>query len=344
MANSHAVASGLQVDIRLLCRTKKENIQLARGNGSNGHRIDEAARAGWLYYVAGNTQDEIARKLGVSRQTAQRLVSLAVTEKLIKVRFDHPLGRCLELAEKLKVRFGLQSSEVVPADPTSISNTLGIVEVAAAEMEHYLVSQHPVIVALGTGRTLRAVSEQVSPMDCPQHKIVSLVGNIGPDGSATVFDVASRVGDRVGAPHYPMPFPVVAATVHEKNLLITQKALRNVMDLAAQADVSFVGVGTVDENSAMLRDGFIRPDELRAMVKAGAVGEITGWSFDSDGKLIDGLLNDRVLSAPLESLASRRVIGVAMAQARFRAIKGALNGKLVNGLITNELMAEQLLR
>lgn len=316
---------------------------MARKPEPEKERLDDAARAGWLYYIAGNTQDEIARKIGVSRQTAQRLVSLAVTERLIKVRFDHPLGRCLELADKLKERFGLQSCDVVPADPTSDSNTLGIVEVAAAEMERYLVSQHPVIVALGTGRTLRAVSEQVSPMDCPQHKIVSLVGNIGPDGSATVFDVASRVGDRVGAPHYPMPFPVVAATVHEKNLLVSQKSLRNVMDLAAQADVSFVGIGTVDENSAMLRDGFVRPDEMRAMVKAGAVGEITGWSFDSNGRLVDGLVNDRVLSAPLESLASRKVIGVAMAPARFKAIRGALNGKLINGLITNELMAEQLL-
>lgn len=316
---------------------------MARKTEAEKDRLDDAARAGWLYYIAGNTQDEIARKLGISRQTAQRLVSLAVTERLIKVRFDHPLGRCLELADKLKRRFGLQSCEVVPADPSSNSNTLGIVEVAAAEMERYLVSQHPVIVALGTGRTLRAVSEQISPMECPQHKIVSLVGNIGPDGSATVFDVASRVGDRVGAPHYPMPFPVVAATVHEKNLLVTQKSLRNVMDLAAQADVSFVGIGTVDEDAALLRDGFVRPDELRAMVKAGAVGEITGWSFDSDGKLIDGLVNDRILSAPLEALASRKVIGVAMAPARFKAIRGALNGKLINGLITNERMAEQLL-
>ena len=40
-------------------------------------RLDDAARAGWLYFVAGNTQDEIARKLNVSRPSAQRLVSLA---------------------------------------------------------------------------------------------------------------------------------------------------------------------------------------------------------------------------------------------------------------------------
>ena len=317
---------------------------MARKPEPEKERLDDAGRAGWLYYIAGNTQDEIAKKLGVSRQTAQRMVSLAVTERLIKVRFDHPLGRCLELSDRLKETYGLDSCEVVPADPTSNSETLGIVEAAAAEMERYLVSHHPVIIGLGTGRALRAVAEQISPMECPQHKIVSIVGNIAPDGSATVFEVSSRVGDRVGAPHYPMPFPVIAATVHEKNLLVQQKSLRNVMDLAAQADVTFVGIGTVDETAALLRDGFVRADELRAMVKAGAVGEITGWSFDASGKLIDGLVNDRVLSVPVDMPAKRRIIGVAMAAGRFKAIKGALTGKLINGLITNELMAEQLLR
>jgi DNA-binding transcriptional regulator LsrR (DeoR family) len=316
---------------------------VARKPEPEKERLDDAGRAGWLYYIAGNTQDEIAKKLGVSRQTAQRLVSLAVTERLIKVRFDHPLGRCLELSDRLKETYGLESCDVVPADPTSNSETLGIVEAAAAEMERYLVSRHPVIVGLGTGRALRAVAEQVSPMECPQHKIVSIVGNIAPDGSATVFEVSSRIGDRVGAPHYPMPFPVIAATVHEKNLLVQQKSLRNVMDLAAQADVTFVGIGTVDETAALLRDGFVRADELRAMVKAGAVGEITGWSFDASGKLIDGLVNDRVLSVPIDMPAKRRIIGVAMAAGRFKAIKGAITGKLINGLITNELMAEQLL-
>jgi DNA-binding transcriptional regulator LsrR (DeoR family) len=200
-----------------------------------------------------------------------------------------------------------------------------------------------VIVGLGTGRTLRAMAEQVSPMDCPQHKIISLVGNIAPDGSATVFDVASRVGDRVGAPHYPMPLPVIATTVNEKNLLLAQKSLRNVIDLASQADVSFVGIGTVGDDAAILRDGFVRPDEIRALLRAGAAGEITGWVFDDNGQLIDGLTNDRVLSVPLERPVKRMVIGVSMAKARLRAVRGALVGKLVSGLITNETMAELLL-
>ena len=48
---------------------------MARNGDAEGSRLDEAARAGWLYYVAGNTQDEIAQKMRVSRQTAQRIVA-----------------------------------------------------------------------------------------------------------------------------------------------------------------------------------------------------------------------------------------------------------------------------
>lgn len=316
---------------------------MVRKTESESDRLDDAARAGWLYYIAGNTQDEIAKKLGVSRQTAQRLVSLAVSEKLIKVRLDHPIGRCIELADLLKARFGLQSCEVAPADPGSTSDTLGVAQCAAAVLERYLVSQHPVICAMGTGRMLRAMAEQVSPMDCPQHKLVSLVGNIAPDGSASVFDVVSRIGDRVKAPHYPMPLPVIATTVHEKHLLLNQATLRNVMDLARQADVTFVGIGTVDENAALLRDGFVRHDEIRSLMRAGAAGEITGWAFDHEGRLIDGLTNDRVLSVPLDQPAAKKVVGVAMAPPRLRAVRGALKGQLINGLITNEIMAEHLL-
>jgi DNA-binding transcriptional regulator LsrR (DeoR family) len=41
---------------------------------SEKSRLDEAARAGWLYFIAGHTQDEIAKMLQVSRASAQRLV------------------------------------------------------------------------------------------------------------------------------------------------------------------------------------------------------------------------------------------------------------------------------
>jgi DNA-binding transcriptional regulator LsrR (DeoR family) len=316
---------------------------MAKKTDNETSRLDEAARAGWLYYIAGNTQDEIAVKLGISRQSAQRLVSLAVSERLIKVRLDHPIAKCLDLSRRLTDKYTLRLCEVVPADPASQSTSLGVAEAAAAELQRRLESQHPIVVAMGSGRTLRAAVEQLPPMDCPQHKIVSLVGNIAPDGSASFYDVIIRIADAVKAPHYPMPLPVIASTTHEKALFLTQKSVTSVIDLAKQADVTFVGVGQMGDSAPLLQDGFVNPAEMRALVKAGAVGEILGWAYDSKGSLIEGLTNDRVASVPLDQPATRLVIAVAMGAFKAKALKAALAGRLITGLITNEITAELLL-
>ena len=121
---------------------------MAARNENSATRLDDAARAGWLYYVAGNTQEEIASKMGISRQSAQRLVSLSVSEGLIKVRLDHPIGHCLDLAERLRTRYALDHCEVVPSDPGSSSTIIGIAEAGAAELERCLRSPDPVIICL----------------------------------------------------------------------------------------------------------------------------------------------------------------------------------------------------
>ncbi len=307
-------------------------------------RLDEAARAGWLYYVAGNTQDEIAKKLGVSRQTAQRLVSLAMSERLIKVRLDHPIARCMELSSLLRQRYDLHHCDVAPSDPASNSFTVGVAQLAAAEMERWLRRPDPIVIGIGTGRTMRAVADQLSPMQCPQHRLVALVGTMKNDGSASFYDVIIRASDTVRASHYPMPLPVIARSAEERDLLTNLPSIRNVRALVDQANATFVGVGALGDNSALVKDGFITPDENEALQRSGAVGEITGWAFDARGRLIAGHTNDRVASAPLSQPAKRLMIGVAMGPARRTAIRGALLGKLISGLITDELTAEHLLR
>jgi DNA-binding transcriptional regulator LsrR (DeoR family) len=306
-------------------------------------RLDNAARAGWLYYVAGNNQDEVAQKLGVSRQTAQRLVAMAVSERLIKVRLDHPIAHCMELAARLTEKFGLKLCEVVPSDPSATSGSLGIAEACAADMEQRLKSPHPIVLAIGSGRSLRASVEQLQPLECPQHKIVSLVGNIAADGTASFYDVIVRLADAVQAPHYPMPLPVIASTSHERQVFFEQASVRHIVSLATSADVTYVGVGDLGENPPLLQDGFISRKELQILNKAGAVGEIVGWAFDAEGRLIEGLTNDRVASVKLDVPARRLVVGVCMGEAKVRALGAALKGRWLSGLITDERTAERLI-
>ena len=306
-------------------------------------RLDDAARAGWLYYVAGHTQDQIAAALGISRQSAQRLVSLAMSEGLIKVRVDHPIANCLELAARLKSRFALDLVEVAPSVSGSSSTTIGGAEVAAVQIEKWLRTPEPIVMGIGTGRTLKAAIGQLPPMECPQHKVVSLTGNIAPDGSAAFYNVIFTMADRIKARSFPMPLPVIASSPQEREMLLTQPMIRQTLALAAKADVTFVGIGDLGPKAPLYEDGFITEGELKALQKAGGVAEIVGWAFDRDGRLIDGVTNDRVSSAPLPSRETSLVVALAMGELKLPGILAAVNRRLVNGLITDERTAAALL-
>ncbi|MFN7008798.1 MAG: sugar-binding transcriptional regulator [Allorhizobium sp.] len=306
-------------------------------------RLDDAARAGWLYYVAGRTQDEIAAAMGISRQSAQRLVSLAVAEKLIKVRLDHPIAVCMELAEAVKAKYDLKRVEVVPTDPGSESATVGVAEAGAAELERWLKQPDPLVIAMGTGRTLRAMVDQLPPMECPQHKIVSLTGNISPDGSAAYFNVIYSMADAVKAPHFPMPLPVIVSSKEERDLLRRQPLVAPTIALGERSHVTFVGIGEMGAQAPLLVDGFLRQDEMDELLAAGAAGEICGWIYGEDGKVLDHPVNERVASIAIPSRETSVVCGVARGRRKLRAIRAAALGGHINALITDEDAARHLL-
>jgi DNA-binding transcriptional regulator LsrR (DeoR family) len=306
-------------------------------------RLDEAARAGWLYYVAGNTQDEIAQKMGVSRQTAQRLVAMAVAERLVKVRLDHPIGRCMDLGAELAGRYGLGHVEVVPSDPAAPGLLAGVASAAAGLLERTLRAAEPKVIGLGTGRALKATVEALPRMDCSQHRIVSLLGNMMADGQATPYNAVIRMADRVGARHYPFPLPVIARDAAERALLHAQEPVRNTLALCAEADLTLVGIGELGPRCPIVVDGFMALATQGELARKGAVGEITSWVYDGEGRVMGCAHNARVTSAPLPGAGERAVVAVAAGEAKVAALRAALRGSLVNGLVTNELTAEGVL-
>ena len=307
-------------------------------------KLDQAARAAWLYYVAANTQDQIAEKLGVSRQAAQRLVSLAVAEKLIKFRLDHPLAAAVALGEALRERFGLAHCAVEPVDPAAACPIPGIAIGAAEYLGTFLAQREPLVLAFATGRTLRALVDEVaSTVPSPQHKLVSLAGAVSREGRASQFEVVMRLAERTGAQCFPMPTPVVASTVEERRLLQTQRAYVVVRELALRAAVAFVSVGQVGPGSPLHHGRFITDDELAELMARGAVGEVAGWAFDRAGRLIEGATNERVAGLPLSQLGSAGIVAVAGGSEKVAAIRAALRGRLVSGLITDERTAAAVL-
>jgi DNA-binding transcriptional regulator LsrR (DeoR family) len=308
-------------------------------------RLDLAARAAWLYYVRGRTQDEIALELNVSRQNAQRLVALAGTEGLVKFRLDHHLSDCIVLAQRLQDRFGLRYCEVAPGSNDESDNRVSLAVCAGRWIETMMLQKVPQVLGFGTGRTLREAVRQVPSMDQPQHKIVSLVGNIGPDGRASPYDVVMRLADRVGAQCYPLPMPIVADTPAEREMLQSQRGYRSIREMAAGARAWLIGIGDIGWEAPLHVDGFISDEELGTLIERGAIGEVLGWAFDAEGRLVRTGLHDRLTAVALDVPVpeKRLVITVGAGRSKVGPIVGAMQGGLVNGLITDEPTARAVL-
>lgn len=304
--------------------------------------VDLAARAGWLYYLGGFTQDQIAKDLGVSRQRAQRLVARAVSDGLIRVRLNHPIAACLELERDLKSRFGLTLARVAPSLPKGMDPLISVGPVAAREVERVLKSPEPLVVSLGTGRTLRKVAEEMSVMHCPDHKIVSLIGNAALDGSASVYEVILRLADKVGSRHYPLALPVISNDAADRDFHLGLRHVQTPLYLARNCNVSFVGIGQIDENAPLYVDGFIDRPALDDLMTNGAVGELVGWAFDSDGSYLEGGTNAQINGVRADT-SGNPVICIAAGSNKYVALAAALKGKLMSGLVTDEACARHLL-
>ncbi|WP_165769477.1 sugar-binding transcriptional regulator [Arboricoccus pini] len=306
-------------------------------------RLEQSARAAWLYYVGGRTQDEIAAELGVSRQVVQRLVSRAVSEKLIKFRIDHPIASCLEQAARLIDRYGLVECEVVPCSAAGINPVRGIAIAGATYLERWFARPRGATIGFSTGRTLRAVAAETSPVEATQHRIFSLCGTMSRDGRASPFEVVLRFADLTGGECFPMPLPVVASTVEERILLQDQRPFQRLRQLAQTAGLFVLGIGTVGWGAPLHKDGFLVEAELHQLLTAGAVGELASWPFDAQGVLIENGVSERMTALGPDPLPGRTIMGMAGGIEKVPAIRGALRGRLVNALITDELTAAALL-
>ncbi|KPC53378.1 sugar-binding transcriptional regulator [Amantichitinum ursilacus] len=307
-------------------------------------KLDQAARAAWMYYVANNTQHEIAEHLGISRQMAQRLVAYAVEEGLVRVRIDHDVSDCLALAEAMKARFGLSLCRVVPGGHAEGDVLRRMLAVAGAQvMDQFLQSEKPLVVNLGSGRTLKAVIDELSEIERPQHRIVSMVGAIASDGASNRYDVALRTAEKTRSKYFMLPAPLIADSAEDCRQWCSHRVYRVVSELSAHADVTFLGIGSIGPGCPLQEDGFLSADDISQLMGRGAAGEMIGHVLDHNGQALDSPLAHRVTSLRLPMSAAQPVIGFGGGRAKYTALNAALRGRALSGLVTDEASARQAL-
>ncbi len=315
-------------------------------SGDNSGK-DLAIRAAWLSYVGGYTQAEIAERLGVSRMKVHRLITAAHEVGAVKVFIEGEPAELIALEDALAREFGLSACTVVPSlTGEEGGNPFANIGTAAARFLRGRLEAGMVgTLGVGWGRTLAEMVNRLPQIACPELRIVPVLGSVTRKMALNPYDVVHRLTDATGGEGYLLPVPMFADTPEHRRILMEQRSVRDVYELARAADLTMVGVGAVPpQGHTLLQDlGEVNAEECRVLHDAGAEAEVVGQFLDDQGRVVETAFNQRTLGLGLDVLRTQEVIAVTGGEEKVHATLSVLRSGLLAGLITDETVARGVL-
>ena len=304
-------------------------------------------RVAWYYYKDELTQDEIARRLSVSRASVGRLLDRARRVGLVSITLNAEYLDAFELSGELRRTFGLAEALVVPdhekepADHHTLNARIGLG--GAQFMSTHLRPGGSL--GVGWGETVsRVIAATNFGAVGPVH-MVTLTGGVEgylPTILSSKGETGAESSEVTSAT--VIPTPIMASTPALAAALRDEPTVQQVLKQACDVEHALVGVGTPTADATIVHMGYLNPADVRGLRERGVVGDILGQFFDADGNVVELPIHDRRIGIGLSDLVHiRKVVGVAGGLHKAEAILGALHGGFLDVLVTNELAAIRVL-
>ena len=310
---------------------------------AHAKRTTLLVQAARLYYDHGLNQERIALKLGISRPTVSRLLQSARDEGIVRIEIFDPLDRGTQIEDHLQEKFQLKKAVVVPSDnDQTIKQRLA--EAAAILLDQLVTKGTTLGVSWGT--TMQAVAGQLIKKTVKGMAVVQLNGGI----SRAEYDthdreIAQKTAANYDAIPFLLPLPAVVDSAQLKRAIVADKNISRTLELARNAEIAMFTVGSFGHDSVLVMADYFEPKEVDALLARGAVGDICSRILRQDGHICSSELDARTIGIELDELKKKPYsIAVAGGKGKLNAIRAALKGKWFNTLITDEWVANKLLR
>ena len=315
-------------------------------------RFDELrmmVRVARMYYEHGMSQSKIARELSLSQATISRLLQRSLSEEIVRISINVPQGIYARLEEELIERYGLVDAIVVDSlgedNEQIINRDIGS---AGAYYVESILKQNDIVGISSWSSALLSMVDSMQKITTKNNiKVVQILGGIGNPGAEVHANrMTTRFADLVNGEAVFLPAPGVVGSPETLEVFYKDQYVKTAMDLFEKVTIALVGIGAVEPSPLVSQSGNIfSREDLNSLRDSGAVGDILMHYFDGQGKRTETFLDNRVASMSLQQLRkTKRSIGVAGGPRKVDAIRGALIGKWVNVLITDQHTAARLMQ
>ncbi len=306
--------------------------------------VDEVLEVAWLYHVGQLSQEEVSRRLNVSRFRVVRLLAEARERGLVRVTVEHRTSTTLALAEQVATRWGLREVQVAPvppgADDDHARRAVGIV---AAGLLARLGSGGARTIGLGWGRTVAAMADALVGLRNPELRFVSLMGTMTRVSGTGPFDVTARLAAATGGTALVLPAPFLCDSEEDTQVILRQRLVRETLEVARAADHAIVSVGECNEKSLLVSGGILAKEDADALLASHARADTTGKFFQVNGRLAETDLNSRTPSIALHDLHRMDVTLLAAGRLKVLATQAVLQSGIVNRLVADSGLAWALM-
>jgi len=310
----------------------------------NDTRPAYLARIASLYYDQHKSQQNIADILGITRSGVSRLIAEAHDRGIVEITVQYPwTSRSLE--QELISTFGLKAARVMVREERTYDEMLEGLGKLAAQYLNGILSEEMVI-GISWGTALYQMIRQLPERQLARAEVVQLIGATGSEKTPTDGPMLARLlAERLGCACRYLHAPLIVENQAVRDSLLQQRNIRETLQRAQQAAVALVGIGSTHaELNSLLHAGYLTDTELHELCATGAVGDICAQHYSSSGKRLDIPINHRAVGVDLETLSKVKVvIGVAGDKRKSPAILGALRGKLLSVLITDDRATQDIL-
>lgn len=299
-------------------------------------------KAAWLYYTHGLRQDEVAERLNISRASVALYLRRARESGIVTISTATHLFRGEQLAREVEDRYGLEAAWIVGVEGAAGNEEAEIPSLAAGAFLEMVGRGQKVGIAWG--RTVYSIADAMAFADLEGVTVVQLCGNLGAPYSYRPDQCTMEIARRLNARGLNFYAPLVLSTASVADALREEPVIREQLDSVADCDLSLYSVGTLDEDSHVVKCGALSTAELARLRMQGGAGVIAGQIIDSAGGLLDCDYNRRVISADLEDLKkiSRRLM-VVQEESKLGPLRAALAGGFGTHLVVTATLARRLL-
>lgn len=308
---------------------------------------DDIAQAAWLYYVGNLSQQDVSKRLGVSRFKVLRMLADARQQGLVRITVEHRTSRTLELSDQLAEAFGLQEVQVAPIiaaadDEVMARNAVAIL--ASGYLARIAGSDSQATVGLGWGRTLSATADNLTGVRNSRLTFVSLMGSVTYASHTAPGDVCVRLAAQTGGRAILMPAPFVTDSAEACEGIMSQRLVREAMDVARRADHAVMSVGECRKGAILFDSDIFTADQIQQLIDAEVVGDCCGVFYRADGTVADIDLNRCTPCVQPADMAGMDTVLLAGGVGKLAATLAVLRAGFVKKLMVDEGLAVALVQ